>query len=228
MKLMFNLLIKFIQKVLFVEWTGYDLNSKSIDYIIGHYRLYEMTKDVPGHIIELGTGSGRNALIFGRIIKINSQDKYKNVYGFDTFTGFPQKVLKANKTNKNFSSKRFKEYNFTDVKLRMTKNKLKGVVHLIKGVLPESINHFVYSEDFNFNKDGLRVSIVYVDCNDYETSIKSLEILKEYLSKGSIIAIDENRLGGETKALQYFSDKYGYPIKQWNYGGVISGFIKID
>ena len=56
--------VNFLKKILFVEWTGYDLNHKSIDYIIGHYRLFEMTKNVPGHIIELGTGSGRNSLIF--------------------------------------------------------------------------------------------------------------------------------------------------------------------
>ena len=74
---------KVLKRLLFVDWTGYNLNYKSIDYVVGHYRLYDLIKDVPGHIIEFGTGSGRNSLIFGNIIKLNNQEKYKKIYGFD-------------------------------------------------------------------------------------------------------------------------------------------------
>ena len=40
---------------------------------------------------------------------------------------------------------------------------------------------------------------------------KSLMVLKDYLSKGAIIAVDENRLGGETRALNFFKrNKFTY------------------
>ena len=113
MRSIFIFLSKLLKKLLFIDWNGYDLNHKSIDYVIGHYRLYELIKDVPGHIIELGTGSGRNSLIFGSIIKLNNQAKYKHVYGFDNFTGYPQNVLES---NKHFDSKAHISFSFDDVK----------------------------------------------------------------------------------------------------------------
>jgi hypothetical protein len=224
MKKLFNLLIKFIQKLLFVEWSGYDLNHKSINYIVGHYRLYELIKDVPGHIIELGTGSGRNSLIFGSIIKLNNQAKYKHVYGFDTFSGYPKNVLES---NKHFDSKAHTSFSFDDVKLRMLQNNLSDVVNLIKGSLPQSLEDFLDKGIYSFSKEGLKISLIYVDCNDYETAKNSLMILKKYLSKGAVIAIDENKLGGETKALDFLSNAIDKPIIQWKSGGVISSYIII-
>ena len=195
---------KVLKRLLFVDWTGFNLNYKSIDYVVGHYRLYDLIRDVPGHIIEFGTGSGRNSLIFGNIIKLNNQEKYKKIYGFDTFSGYPKNVLES---NKDFDSNAHTHYSFEDVKLRMLQNKLSDVVNLVKGELPKSLNIFLNSKDYSFSKDGLKISLIYVDCNDYETALKSLLTLEKYLSTGAIIAVDENTLGGETKALEYFSKK---------------------
>lgn len=215
---------KVLKRLLFVDWTGFNLNYKSIDYVVGHYRLYDLIRDVPGHIIEFGTGSGRNSLIFGNIIKLNNQEKYKKIYGFDTFSGYPKNVLES---NKDFDSNAHTHYSFEDVKLRMLQNKLSDVVNLVKGELPKSLNIFLNSKDYSFSKDGLKISLIYVDCNDYETALKSLLTLEKYLSTGAIIAVDENTLGGETKALEYFSKKIDRPIKQWTFGGVISSYIVI-
>lgn len=225
MKKTLLIFVKFLKKLFFVDWTGYDLNFKSIDYIIGHYRLYELTKEVPGHIIELGTGSGRNSLIFGSIINLNNQAKYKHVYGFDTFSGYPKNVLES---NKHFDSKAHTSFTFEDVKLRMMQNNLHDIVNLIKGSLPESLKDFLNKGIYSFTKEGLKISLIYVDCNDYETTFNSLIILKKYLSKGAIIAIDENRMGGETKALVDFSESFKFPIQQWKNGGVVSSYIVIN
>jgi hypothetical protein len=224
MKRLLIIVVKFLKKILIIEWTGFDLNYKSVDYVIGHYRLYEKIKNVPGHIIELGTGSGRNSLIFGRFISINHQEKYKKVYGFDTFKGYPKNVLEL---NKNLDSKSHKEFSFQDVNLRMEQNQLSQIVTLIQGVLPNSIEDFLKTKDHAFSKGSLKISLIYVDCNDFETAKKSLMILKDYLSVGAIIAVDENRLGGETKALDFFSKQMNLPIKQWQSGGVISSYIKV-
>ena len=151
------------------------MNYKSIDYVIGHYRLYEKIKNVPGHVIELGTGSGRNSLIFGRLISINHQEKYKKVYGFDTFEGYPKNVLNM---NKNLDSKSHKEFSFQDVNLRMEQNQLSHIVTLIKGILPNTIEVFLKSKDHLFSKDSLKISLIYIDCNDFETAKKILNGFK--------------------------------------------------
>lgn len=223
MKIIFNYLIKLIRKILFLDWNGLDLNYKSINYIVGHYRLFELIKDTPGHIIELGTGSGRNSIIFGQLIKLFHVN-HKKVFGFDTFEGYPEKVLKS---NKNFDPKSFSNFSLKDVKLRLIQNNLDTDVHLIKGILPKSLNDFLNERKYEFSPDGLKISLIYIDCNDFNTAKESLLVLRKYLSKGSIIAVDENRLGGETKAIQYFSDIVGIPVKQWNSGGVITSYIKI-
>ena len=157
MKKLFNFLIKFIQKLLFVEWSGYDLNHKSINYKVGHYRLYELIKDVPGHIIELGTGSGRNSIIFGNFIKLNNQEKYKKVHGFDTFSGYPKNVLES---NRHFDSKAHTSFSYDDVKLRISQNNLSDVVNLIKGSLPKSLEDFLDKEIYSFSKGGLKISLI--------------------------------------------------------------------
>lgn len=227
MKRIFIFFSKISKSLLFVNWNGYDLNHKSIDYIVGHYRLYDLIKDVPGHIIELGAGSGRNSIIFGSIIRLNNQAKYKKVYGFDTFSGYPEMVLESNKHNKHFSSKFHNDFSFDDVRLRILQNNLSDIVELIKGVLPKSINVFLNKGIYSFTEGGLKISLIYVDCNDYETAKNSLMILSKYLSPGAIIAVDENNLGGETKALEYFSNTMNKPIRQWKSGGVISSYIII-
>jgi hypothetical protein len=224
MKIILLNILRIIKRILFIEWNGYDLNQKSIDYIMGHYRLYERIKDIPGHIIELGAGSGRNSLIFGRFIKVNNQSGYKRIYGFDTFSGYPKSVLNQ---NTNLSSKNHKDFTYNDVKLRMQQNNLTDVVTLIKGVLPNSIHDFLEEGCDAFSKGDLKISLIYIDCNDFETAKESLMILKDFLSVGAIIAIDENRLGGETKALEYFSTQLNLPIKQWTSGGVISSYLEI-
>ena len=51
---------------------------EKVKYITGLHNLFIRTKDIPGHIIELGAGSGRNAVIFGNLLKLynlsNSRD----------------------------------------------------------------------------------------------------------------------------------------------------------
>ena len=42
-------------------------------YLMSIFKLFNMDKDIPGHIIELGVGAGRNAILFRRIL--NLKDK---------------------------------------------------------------------------------------------------------------------------------------------------------
>ena len=54
-------------------------------------KKYLKIKNIPGHIAEIGVADGRNAILFGRLIKIHNDQSVRQYIGFDTFDGFTQK-----------------------------------------------------------------------------------------------------------------------------------------
>ena len=110
--------------------------------------------------------------------------------------------------------------------MKLLNEGLKDQCKLVKGKLPGCLNEFFSSKD-KFRKEYLKISIVYIDCNDYNTAINSLEVLQPYFSKGCILAVDENTIGGETKALEEFCNKKNLNFKNGDFNGVISSYAKI-
>ena len=198
-----------------------DITSEKVKYITGVNNLFIRTKDVPGHIIELGTGMGRNAVIFGNLLKLYNLTSSKKYFGFDTFSGYPKSVLEGNhdfaKNNQNI---------YETVKLKLLNEGLTDECNIVKGQLPNSLQNFLNTEE-KFRKEYLKISIVYIDCNDYNTAINSLEVLYPFFSKGCILAVDENTLGGETKALEEFCNKNNLDFKSGDFNGIISSYTKI-
>tara|TARA_Y100000748_G_C15344374_1_gene429327 strand:+ start:98 stop:769 length:672 start_codon:yes stop_codon:yes gene_type:complete len=220
-----KILTKFFKSIIYTYlekgiWDK-DITSEKVKYITGIHNLFIRTKDVPGHIIELGAGNGRNAVIFGNLLKLYNLSNSKKYFGFDTFSGYPKEVL-----NKNPDFIKNNSDIFETVNLRLINEKLKDECKIIKGNLPKSLKDFLESKD-KFREEYLKVSIVYIDCNDYKTAIDCLEVLYPYFSKGCIIAVDENTIGGETKALEEFCRKKNLIFKNGDFNGIISSYAKI-
>ena len=154
-----------------------DITSEKVKHITGVNNLFIRTKDVPGHIIELGTGMGRNAVIFGNLLKLYNLTSSKKYFGFDTFSGYPKSVLEGNhdfaKNNQNI---------YETVKLKLLNEGLTDECNIVKGQLPNSLQNFLNTEE-KFRKEYLKISIVYIDCNDYNTAINSLEVLYPFFQK---------------------------------------------
>ena len=91
-----------------------------------------------------------------------------------------------------------------------------------KKTIYKTLPKFLKSETPKFREGKLKISIIYVDCNDYKTAIESLECCMPYLSNGGVIAIDECRLGGETKALTEICSKYNLELFTSTFGGFVS------
>ena len=172
-----------------------------------------------GHVVELGVGRGRNAVIFSRFFQLHNQQRFRHYYGFDTFDGYPDTVLKDNID--------FEESSHSDTSLDFVReisnlNKIGNEVTYIKGDISKTLPKFLKSETPKFREGKLKISIIYVDCNDYKTAIESLECCMPYLSNGGVIAIDECRLGGETKALTEICSKYNLELFTSTFGGFVS------
>ena len=92
-----NILTKFFKSIIYTYlekgiWDK-DITSEKVKYVTRIHNLFLRTKDVPGHIIELGTGTGRNAVIFGNLLRLYNLASSKKYFGFDTFSGYPEEVI---------------------------------------------------------------------------------------------------------------------------------------
>lgn len=171
------------------------LEKTEFKYILWLYEVYKMIDTVPGHIVELGVAYGRNTIIFSHLMQMHNQDDVRKYVGFDTFDGYTDESLAS---NAHLSPKSWKGISVEDVKERIKKSGNFRNNTLIKGDLNITLAEYL-KKNPNF-----RAALLYIDCNAYEPAINGMEMLKEFMSPGGIICIDEKQQGGETKALIKF------------------------
>jgi len=182
-------------------WTAQQYLTRSeYRYVLWLDRIYQKIQNVPGHIAELGVAYGRNAIIFGHQIQMNGDDAVRKYIGFDTFDGYTTETLAA---ETHLASTAWKKIDVKAVRERIDEAGVSPVTTLVVGDLAETIPKYV---DRN---SGLRLALLYVDCNAYSAAVKGLELLKDHLSPGAVICIDEKKQGGETRALIEFCERHG-------------------
>ena len=173
--------------------------------------LFSLIDNIEGDVIEVGTYTGDTTEIIAEYLV--RQNINKHYFGLDTFKGYIEEDMTgANQASiSNHQSKRW------HTSLEEVKNRLKKydkVVSLHKGDCKLIIKNLIKEKKIN------KLSFIYIDCNLYIPSLKSMKVLWPHLSKGGIMAIDEHLVGGETQAikdfalsnnldLNYYSDKSG-------------------
>ena len=221
-----NLLSSVLKDSSQIKWNK-EVNAQQVDYILAINEVYKKSSEVPGHIIELGTGKGRNAIIFGSILKRDSKQKIKHYFGFDSFTNYSAEDLER---NENLSIETFNYDKNTHQELLsfIDKNSLSDQVTIIKGDFKNTIKNFIEKNSKYFTAKKLIISIIYVDCNGYHAAKDSLELLKPFLANGALIVADESKQGDETKALTDFAKENNQKVKSGIFGfnSHISCFIK--
>lgn len=191
------------------------LGIADFEYLYMTWISFVFTKaiKVPGHIVEIGVASGRNSIIFGKLLDITSEKFVRKYYGFDTFNGYSQDTLSDNPWLKKES---WKGNIFTKkaVENRVKINGFKDICSFIQGDCRESIPNFLANyEDDKMNKNEIKISLLYIDCNAFEPSLYCMNSLYPYITPGGIIAIDETMQGGETKALIEFAKNKNLELK---------------
>jgi hypothetical protein len=132
------------------------------------------TKDIPGHIAEVGCYEGGNMLLALRSGLIS---KEKNVLLFDSFEGFP--------SLSEFDPKLVKK---GDYKPEVGFDKIKGSfdgfenVRLIKGFVPHTFQEI--SNENNY-------SLVFFDCDLYQPCLDTLRYFWPKLSQGGLVLIHD-------------------------------------
>lgn len=177
------------------------LDHNEFRYILWLDRVFQKIQTVPGHIIEIGVARGRNAVLFGHLIKMNGEDSIRNYYGFDTFDGYTNEDLRR---SPHLSDNEWKGTTLEFVKERIHLQSLQNTCHLFSGDIKEIAKDFVNSRQSKFNPGKLKIALLYIDCNAYLPAKFSMDFFKDYMSPGGLICIDEKLQGGETEALTDF------------------------
>ena len=169
--------------------------------------LFSKTDTIKGDVIEVGTHTGDTTEIIAEYLYKNNRNKY--YIGIDTFEGYDKNDMEgANYASiQNHVTGRWR-INYDKVKNRLAK--YKDIVNLHKGdckvIIPDLIKNGTISQ----------LSFIYIDCNLYQPSLKSIQDLWPYLSKGGIVSIDEHLVGGETKAIKEFAYTNNLELKYYS------------
>ncbi|MEP5072323.1 MAG: TylF/MycF/NovP-related O-methyltransferase, partial [Crocinitomicaceae bacterium] len=170
--------------------------------------IYRKTLKVPGVIMEFGVWWGANLALFQSLRGVYEPYNYtRRVIGFDTFSGYPDRMKSEDKNSKylfegNYSvSENYEKYLEEVLEFHDRENVMpqKKKYEIIKGDIVDTLPSYL-----NDNPQTI-ISLAYFDMGLYEPTKLALESIKPYLTKGSILVMDELNfpdMPGETIALK--------------------------
>jgi O-methyltransferase len=155
--------------------------------------------DIDGDMAELGVYKGGTARLIHHYLP------EKKLHLFDTFEGFTERSVAAEKENTSFSTKGHK---FSDTSLEGVKRYIaqrNDNVHYYKGYFPDSIPPDFGASTFCF---------VSLDADLFEPTLEGLKFFYPRMSAtGLLLVHDYNAWIGARKAVdEFFSDKAEMPV----------------
>lgn len=191
------------------------MRSSAVAKLLYINEIYQKITDTPGVIMEFGVWWGQNITLFENLRAVYEPYNYtRKVVGFDTFTGY------ASITEKDGTSDFVSEgaYSVSDDYLdylrqvldyHQGENTMSHIkkYELIKGDATITINEYLEKHTETI------VALAYFDMQLYEPTKKCLEAIRPFLTRGSVIAMDElncEEFPGETVAFKevFGLDKY--------------------
>ncbi|MEC1715545.1 crotonobetainyl-CoA--carnitine CoA-transferase [Schinkia azotoformans] len=182
---------------------GLFINRQNLSRILLMHELYKKIIEVNGVVMEFGVRWGQNLCLFEIFRAIYEPYNYtRKIIGFDTFEGFKsvhQKDGKLNRTGDYSVTPLYEEY----LKRLLNYHESESPVAHIKKSLLIKGDAIVTLEEYLEQHTETIIAFAYFDFDLYEPTKKCLELIKDRVTKGSIIAFDElNHPGfpGETQA----------------------------
>jgi len=194
---------------------------KVLGKLLHRYEYFNKVKDLPGDIIEIGVFKGSGIATFSKFLEIYCPNSNKKIIGFDIFQKNTNEILSKDiELDKNNMNTVYSRVNSHDLTLESVEDRLSNMnIHkkysLIEGDVENTLPAFL---DKN---PGLRVSLLYIDCDIERPTYFSLKYLWDRLLPGGIILFDEyeyhsfSESNGVDKFLQERNIKYN--IKSTNF-----------
>jgi len=186
---------------------GLYINRQLLSKILFMHELYLKIINIHGIIIEFGTRWGQNLALFESFRGIYEPYNYsRKLVGFDTFKGFPSIHEKDGDRNVSkvgaFSvTENYEEYLTSILNYHESESPLS---HIKKYEILKGDVMVTFKEYLDKNPETI-ISLAYFDLDIYDPTKKCLELMKSYLTKGSVIGFDElvyKDFPGETIALR--------------------------
>ncbi|MGA2462872.1 MAG: crotonobetainyl-CoA--carnitine CoA-transferase [Thermodesulfobacteriota bacterium] len=209
---------------------GLFLNGPTLSRILFMNELYQKIIPVHGIVIEFGLRWGQNLALFQNFRTFYEPfNSNRKIVGFDTFDGFlsvSEKDGSTAKVNDYSVTPLYEDYLERLMRLQEQDNPIPHIkkFEIIKGDAPEKLKEYLtqYPETI--------IALAYFDFDLYKPTKDCLELIQDYVTKGSIIGFDELNLHdfpGETLAFKEVMGLRKYRISRSIYSRVNS-FIEID
>ena len=183
------------------------ITPQQLRRILFFYEIYKEIIEVPGIIMQFGVRWGREIALFESLRTIFEPFNHsRKIVGFDTFAGY------LGTDSKDGNSPTIREGNLTTTSgycselssILTTRENLSPIPNIKKhqlnvGDAPSEL------EDYLNNNPHTVISLLHMDMNLYSPTKRCLELVKPYLTKGTVVVIDEINLDifpGETIAVR--------------------------
>lgn len=192
--------------------------------------IYQNIINVHGVIMEFGVRWGQNLITLNNLRGIYEPYNYsRKIIGFDTFEGFPSVNEKDGQheiiQQGAFSvTQNYEKYLEQILLYHETESPLSHIQKnfIIKGDAIKTLENYL-----NNNPQTI-IAFAYFDMDIYEPTKACLQLIKPYLTKGSVIGFDEicdPQFPGETIALREIFGTDNFELKRNKFSGIQSYLI---
>lgn len=199
------------------------LESLELSYLFSIFNLFNCVQNVPGHIVELGVGAGRNAILFGNLLKSTSQSGNSRYFGFDTFGSYTEQDLVENPS---LDPNKWKKNSYQYVLNRLQKHQLESTCELIAGDIRSTLPSFLSKTDhLRYSPQGFYSRLIYIDTSAYKPALLAIQLLYPTLVPGGILCVDQRKQGGEWNAIVEYCQSNGLKLSAGNNFNDVPAFI---
>jgi hypothetical protein len=192
-------------------WRAYNTlllseDTSRLRKLLVRYRIYELTRQIPGDIVECGVYKGAGLMTWAKFLHLFEPHSRKKVIGFDYFGPFRDVAIDTREAGVPQALDEISGGGIQREEVERVVNAagLGHRVELIEGHIEQTSANYVA------NNFGFRISLLHLDLDVYAATLSALEQLWPQVSQGGVILMDEYGLRGfgETQAVdEFFSGK---------------------
>lgn len=164
---------------------------KVIGKLLHRHDYFRKIQHLPGDIVEIGVFKGSGVATFSKFLEIYCPNSNKKVIGFDIFEKNSEIILNKDvpldKENMQTVYSRVvkSELTIESVESRLENMNIHKKYILVEGDVEETLPIFLEKNP------GLRISLLYIDCDIERPTYFSLKYLWDRILPGGIILFDE-------------------------------------
>jgi hypothetical protein len=198
---------------------GLFLNRQTLSRILFMHDLYQQIVPIHGVVMEFGVRWGQNLALFSSFRGMYEPYNYnRKIIGFDTFAGFPSIAPEDGddsiaEVGAYGVSDNYEAYLETVLNYHETESPLSHIRkhELVKGDATVTLEKYLQDHPETI------IALAYFDFDLYEPTKKCLTLIRDHLTKGSVIGFDELNWAtfpGETLALKEVFGLNRYSIRR--------------